>query len=171
MDGLLEFSPVVSSLAAQRTIKSSIGCRGIGLHSGLRVAMDLHPAPVGHGIVFRRVDLGIDIPARFDRVAETQLCTSLAHPGDREARIGTIEHLMAALGGCGIDNLLVELDGPELPILDGSASPLVFLLDCAGIVEQPAERAVIEVLRPVRVARGITRRRRGRARERAGGVP
>ncbi len=156
MDGLLEFSPVVTSLNLQRTIKSTIGCRGVGLHSGQRVSMTLHPAPAGHGIVFRRSDLGIDLPARFDWVGGTQLCTTLAHPDSSEAQVGTIEHLMAALAGCGVDNVLVEIDGPELPILDGSASPLVFLLDCAGIVEQGTDRPMIEVLRPVRVENGAS---------------
>ncbi len=156
MDGLLDFSPVVTSSTLQRTIKSSIGCRGIGLHSGRRVSMTLHPAPAGHGVVFRRADLGIDLPARFDWVGGTQLCTSLRHPNHPEAQVGTIEHLMAALAGCGVDNVLVEIDGPELPILDGSASPLVFLLDCAGIVEQDADRPVIEILRTVRVENGAS---------------
>lgn len=156
MDGLLEFSPVMASSSLQRPIKSTIGCRGIGLHSGRRVSMTLNPAPSGHGVVFRRADLGIDLPARFDWVAGTQLCTSLAHPDHPEAQIGTIEHVMAALAGCGVDNVLVEVDGPELPILDGSASPLVFLLDCAGIVEQDADRPVIELLRTVRVENGAS---------------
>lgn len=156
MDGLLEFSPVATSLTLQRTIKSSIGCRGIGLHTGHKVSMTLHPAPAGHGVVFRRTDLGIDLPARFDWVAGTQLCTALTHPDHPEATIGTIEHLMAALAGCGVDNVLVEVDGPELPILDGSAAPLVFLLDCAGIVEQETDRPVIEILRPVRVESGAS---------------
>lgn len=154
MDGLLEFSPVATSLTLQRTIRSAIGCRGVGLHSGRRVFMTLHPAPLGHGIVFRRSDLGIDIPARHDWVAGTQLCTALTHPEYPEATVGTIEHLMAALAGCGVDNVLAEIDGPELPILDGSAAPLVFLLDCAGIVEQEADRPTIEILRPVRVEKG-----------------
>ena len=95
--------------------------------------------------MFRRTDLGVDIPARFDRVVETRLATVLA---DGDARIGTVEHVMAALAGCGIDNAVVEVDGPEPPILDGSAAPFVFLLDCAGIVAQDAARATIEILPP-----------------------
>jgi UDP-3-O-[3-hydroxymyristoyl] N-acetylglucosamine deacetylase len=101
--------------------------------------------------VFRRTDVGVDIPARLDRVVDTRLATVLAQS---DTRIGTIEHVMAALAGCGIDNVMVEIDGPEPPILDGSASPFVFLLDCAGAVAQEAPRATIEILRPVRVSDG-----------------
>jgi len=140
-------------LPRQRTLKRMIGCVGVGLHCGQRVRMTLHPAPAGSGIVFRRTDLApaIDIPARFDRVVETRLCTGLAAPERPEATVGTIEHLMAALSGCGIDNALVELDGPEVPILDGSAAPFVFLLDCAGSVEQEAVRPAIEIVSPIRL--------------------
>ncbi|MGH7152905.1 MAG: UDP-3-O-acyl-N-acetylglucosamine deacetylase, partial [Acetobacteraceae bacterium] len=114
----------------------------------------LRPAPVGHGVVFRRTDLGCDIPARYDYVADGRLATALVHPDNAAARIGTIEHLMAALAGVGIDNVLVELSGPELPILDGSASPYVFLIDCAGSVQQDAPRSAIEIMRPIRVSHG-----------------
>ncbi|MGA8194111.1 MAG: UDP-3-O-acyl-N-acetylglucosamine deacetylase, partial [Acetobacteraceae bacterium] len=137
----------------QRTLKASIGCVGIGLHSGLRVNMTLRPAPVDHGIVFRRTDLGIDIPARFDHVVDTRLATVLGLD-DGTARIGTVEHLMAALAGSLIDNAVIEVDGPELPILDGSAAPYLFLLDCAGSVEQELPRTVIQVHRRVRVSDG-----------------
>jgi UDP-3-O-[3-hydroxymyristoyl] N-acetylglucosamine deacetylase len=137
----------------QRTLKESIGCVGVGLHSGLRVNMTLRPAPVDHGIVFRRTDLGIDIPARFDHVVDTRLATVLGLD-DGTARIGTVEHLMAALAGSLIDNALIEVDGPELPILDGSAAPYLFLLDCAGSVEQDLPRTVIQVRRRVRVSDG-----------------
>ncbi|MBV8590663.1 MAG: UDP-3-O-acyl-N-acetylglucosamine deacetylase, partial [Acetobacteraceae bacterium] len=113
-----------------------------------------HPAAEGRGVVFRRSDLGAELPARFDYVADTRLCTLLADPAHPELRIGTIEHLLAALAGLQIDNVLVELDGPEVPILDGSAAPFVFLLECAGILEQDAPRPIIEVLRPVRVQAG-----------------
>ena len=137
----------------QRTLKRPIGCVGVGLHCGRRVQLTLHPAPAGHGIVFRRTDLApdVDIPARFDRVADTRLCTGLASADRPDAQVGTVEHLTAALFGCGIDNALIELDGPEVPILDGSSAPFVFLLDCAGAVEQDAARPEIEILRPVRV--------------------
>lgn len=113
--------------------------------------MTIRPAAIDHGIVFRRTDIGIDLPARFDLVADTRLCTGLAN---KSACVGTVEHLMAALTGIGIDNALVEVDGPELPILDGSAQPFVFLLDCAGQVSQAAPRQIIEILRPVRVTEG-----------------
>lgn len=135
----------------QQTLKAAISCVGVGLHSGRKVAMTIRPAAIDHGIVFRRTDLSVDLPARFDYVADTRLCTVLAN---ETARIGTVEHLMAAFFGIGIDNALVEIDGPELPILDGSAQPLVFLLDCAGRMAQAAPRQVIEILRPVRVSEG-----------------
>jgi len=121
------------------------------LHTGSRVSLTFRPAPADHGIVFRRVDIGVDIPARFDRVVDTRLSTVL---GDGAARIATVEHVMAALAGCGIDNALVDLDGPEPPILDGSAAPLVFLLDCAGVVAQDTARTRVEIHRVVRVEDG-----------------
>src|ERR1700722_5131100 len=137
----------------QRTLKAPIGCVGVGLHSGLRVNMTLRPARADHGVVFRRTDLGIEIPARFDHVVDTRLATVLGLD-DGTARIGTVEHLMAALAGSLIDNVMVEVDGPELPILDGSAAPYQFLLDCAGSVEQEAPRTVIHVNRRVHVSEG-----------------
>jgi UDP-3-O-[3-hydroxymyristoyl] N-acetylglucosamine deacetylase len=151
MDGFLQGAIAKGFGARQNTLKAPIGCVGVGLHAGCRVSLTLHPAPPGHGIVFRRTDLGVDIPARFDRVAATSLSTVLA---DADARVGTIEHVMAALAGAGIDNALIELDGPETPILDGSAAPYLFLIDCAGVVEQDAPRMAIRVCRPVRVSEG-----------------
>ena len=135
----------------QHTLKASIDCVGIGLHSGVRVAMTLRAAGAGHGIVFRRRDLGIDIPARYDLVTDTRLCTVLAHPAIAEARIGTVEHVMAALAATGVTNVVVEVDGPEVPILDGSAANFVFLIDCAGVVAQDQVQSAIVVTRPVRV--------------------
>jgi UDP-3-O-[3-hydroxymyristoyl] N-acetylglucosamine deacetylase len=151
MDGLPQ--PLDSDVTAwcQQTLKAPIGCVGVGLHTGRRVSLTFRPAPVDHGVVFRRTDLGTEIPARFDCVVDTRLSTVLAR-GD--ARIGTVEHVMAALAGCGIDNALVEVDGPEPPILDGSAVQFVFLLDCAGIVAQDVPRTTIEIRRPVRVSDG-----------------
>lgn len=146
MDG---FFPIGTARA--RTLKSVIGCVGVGLHSGLRATLTLRPAEAGDGIVFRRTDLGLDIPARFDSVTDTRLCTAL---GQGDARIGTIEHVMAALAALGVTDAVVEVDGPEIPILDGSAAPFVFLLDCAGLVELAAPAARIEVLRTVRVTEG-----------------
>lgn len=136
---------------SQRTLKAPISCVGVGVHSGRKTSLTLHPAPANHGIVFRRTDLGRDIEARFDRVCDTRLCTVI---GSGDARVGTVEHLMAALSGTGVDNALIEIDGPEVPILDGSAAPFLFLLDCAGIVDQYAPRTMIEVVRPVRVTNG-----------------
>ena len=151
MDGLPAALVSETTAWCQQTLKAPIGCVGVGLHTGSRVSMTFRPAPADHGIVFRRTDLGSDIPARFDRVADTRLSTVLA---DGTARIGTVEHVMAALAGCGIDNALVEVDGPEPPILDGSAAPFVFLLDCAGTLEQDTARTRIEIHRTVRVQDG-----------------
>ena len=156
MDGspsILFEDPAVSQdmVWSQRTLKSPIGCVGVGVHSGRKTSLTLHPAPAGHGIVFRRTDLGQDIQARFDNVCDTRLCTVI---GSGATRVGTVEHLMAALAGTGIDNVLIEIDGPEVPILDGSAAPFLFLLDCAGIADQYVPRTMIEILRPVRVTDG-----------------
>lgn len=151
MDGLPQAAIPDSVVRCQQTLKAPIGCVGVGLHSGRRVNLTLRPAPVNHGISFRRTDLGVDIAARFDCVTETRLCTVLETDG---ARVGTVEHVVAALAGCGIDNAVVELDGPEPPALDGSAAPFVFLVDCAGIVAQDAPRSRIEILRSVRVEDG-----------------
>jgi UDP-3-O-[3-hydroxymyristoyl] N-acetylglucosamine deacetylase len=139
---------------APRTLKTAISCVGVGLHSGRRANLALIPAAIGTGIVFRRTDLGLDIPARFDHVVDTRLCTVIGLPNVPAARVGTVEHLMAALSGAGITDLRVEIDGPEIPILDGSADGFAFLIDCAGIVEAEAPLGWIEVLRPVRVAQG-----------------
>jgi UDP-3-O-[3-hydroxymyristoyl] N-acetylglucosamine deacetylase len=149
MDGFLP-----AEHGRRKTLKAPIGCVGDGLHTGRRMSMTLHPAAAGAGIQFRRLDLGVDIPARFEFVTDTRLCTAIAHPGAPEARIGTIEHVMAALAGSGIDDAIIEVDGPEIPILDGSAAPFLFLIDCAGIATSAAPRQIIEVLRPVRVEDG-----------------
>ena len=159
MDGLPpRFRPLhdmsVSRGVMQRTLKSAIDCVGVGLHGGKRVTLTLRPAPVNTGILFRRVDLGVDIPARYDLVTDTKLCTVLSAPDGSGARVGTVEHLMAALAGAGISNVIVEVNGPELPIFDGSASSFVFLIECAGSVEQAAGRDEIVVLRTVRVQCG-----------------
>lgn len=146
----------------RRTLKAAIGCVGIGVHSGRRVALTLRPAVAGSGIRFRRTDISLELPARYDYVVDTKLCTVLGEPGgtDPARRIGTVEHVMAALAGCGVDDALVELDGPEVPILDGSAAPFVFLLDCTGLTAQglgydtASPPGAIEVLRPIRVQDG-----------------
>jgi UDP-3-O-[3-hydroxymyristoyl] N-acetylglucosamine deacetylase len=136
---------------SQQTLNSSIGCSGIGLHSGRPLGMRLHPAAPGAGIRMRRTDLPNmpEIPATWAYACETPLCTTLA---DGEVRVATVEHLMAALAAMGIDNALVEIDGPELPIMDGSAAPFIFLVECAGIVEQDAPRRAIRIERPIHVA-------------------
>ena len=137
-------------LAMQKTLKASIHCRGIGLHSGARVGMTLHPAAPGTGIVFRRSDLGgTTLRAHWRNVVDSSLCTTLAD--DSAFRVATIEHLMAAFAGLEVDNAVVELDGPEVPVMDGSAAPFVFLIDCAGTLEQGAPRRAIKVLKPVSV--------------------
>ena len=152
MDGITDIKFVHAT--HQHSLKSAISCVGTGLHSGKRVNLSLSPAPVGTGIVFRRSDLRIDIAARFDAVTDTRLCTQIAHPDHPHATVCTVEHVMAALAATGIDNAVVTLDGPELPVLDGSSAPFVFLIDCAGRAKQAAPRQMIEILRPVRVSLG-----------------
>ena len=154
MDGLPNSIPLQITPTIQRTLKAPIGCVGVGLHSGRRVQLRLLPAPAGSGIVFRRTDLGLDIPARFDHVVDTRLCTVLGLPGRPETRVGTVEHVMAALAGAGVHNAIVEVDGPEVPIHDGSAASALFLIDCAGTMQQPEFVPAIEILRPVRVEQG-----------------
>ena len=139
----------------QRTIKNKVSCFGIGLHSGGFVNMSLLPAPIDNGISFRRItaDRKIigEIKAGYDLVATTFLGTNLVSR-DGQIKIATVEHLMAALWGCGIDNVIVEIDGDELPIMDGSSDHFVFIIECAGIVEQNASRCFIEVLRKVDIS-------------------
>ncbi len=137
----------------QRSLKSSISASGVGLHTGQKVRLTLRPAPVETGIVFRRIDLPspVDIPARADLVGETRLSSCLVREG---AKIYTVEHLMSALGGLGIDNAFVDLDAPELPIMDGSASPFVLLIQQAGIEEQAAPKRFFRIKRRVEVRDG-----------------
>jgi UDP-3-O-[3-hydroxymyristoyl] N-acetylglucosamine deacetylase len=138
----------------QRTPKSAIDCTGVGVHSGRRVTLTIAPADPDTGIVFHRSDCDRTIAARYDNVVDTNLCTVLADPADPDIRVGTVEHILAALSGAGIDNARITLDGPEVPILDGSAAPFLFLLDCAGAVEQEAARQIVQVRRTVRVTEG-----------------
>jgi len=140
-------------MLAQRTLKNVIRATGVGLHSGDKVYLTLRPAPVDTGIVFRRVDLEpvVDIPADANLVTETMLCTGLSRDG---GKVMTIEHLMSAFAGLGIDNAYVDLSAPEVPIMDGSAGPFVFLLQSAGITEQSAPKRFIRVLRTVEVRDG-----------------
>jgi len=139
----------------QRTLKSAINCTGIGLHSGKNVTMTLRPAAPDTGIVFRRIDLaggGAEIPAHWSRVNDTRLCTCVAN--SEGVAVRTIEHLMAALAGQRIDNLKIDINGPEVPIMDGSAAPFVFLIDCAGVVEQDRPRKAIKILKTITVEDG-----------------
>jgi UDP-3-O-[3-hydroxymyristoyl] N-acetylglucosamine deacetylase len=140
-------------MLAQRTLKNVIRATGVGLHSGDKVYLTLRPAPVDTGIVFRRVDLDpvVEIPADANLVTETMLCTGLSRDG---GKVMTIEHLMSAFAGLGIDNAYVDLSAPEVPIMDGSAGPFVFLLQSAGIAEQNALKRFIRVLKPVEVREG-----------------
>ena len=134
----------------QRTLKSLIRAAGVGLHSGVKVNMVLRPAAPDTGIVFRRVDLDpvVDLPASALMVGDTRMCSCLERDG---AKVGTIEHLMSAFAGLGIDNAFVDLDAAEVPILDGSASPFVFLIQSAGIEEQSAAKKFIRIKRPIEV--------------------
>jgi UDP-3-O-[3-hydroxymyristoyl] N-acetylglucosamine deacetylase len=137
----------------QRTLRESIRSTGVGLHSGNKVTMQLSPAPVDTGIVFRRTDLSPvrDIPARADQVDETDLSTSL---GRGDFQVTTVEHLLSALCGLGIDNAFIEIDSPEVPIMDGSAGPFVYLLQTAGVQEQSAAKRFIRVTREITVSDG-----------------
>ncbi|EAS47281.1 UDP-3-O-[3-hydroxymyristoyl] N-acetylglucosamine deacetylase [marine gamma proteobacterium HTCC2207] len=134
----------------QRTLKNVIRATGVGLHSGDKVYLTLHPAEPDTGIVFRRTDLDpvVEIPAKAENVGDTKLSTTLMN-GD--VRVSTVEHLMSAFAGLGIDNLIVDVSGPEVPIMDGSASPFVFLLQSAGIREQDAAKKFIRVTRDVTI--------------------
>lgn len=139
----------------QTTLCRPIELAGVGLHGGLPVRLVLRPAPAGHGVVFCRTDLGgRRIAARHDLVADTRLCTLLADPADPALRVGTIEHLMAALAAEAVDNVLVELDGPEIPILDGSSLPYLDAIAQAGIARLHALAAPLLVRRKVRVEEG-----------------
>jgi len=137
----------------QRTIRSPVGCIGVGLHSGARVQMTLRPAGAGTGIVFSRVDLtpAVDIPARAEYVVDTRFATTL---GLGKVRVGTVEHLLSALNGLGIDNLRVEVDGPEIPIMDGSAAPFVYLLRTAGVELQRKLKRFLVVRKTLEVREG-----------------
>ena len=136
----------------QKTLKTEIGCTGIALHSGRKTALTLKPAEENFGIRICRTDLfngAREIVVDWRNVVDTRLATTVGN--DHGATVSTIEHLMAALAGCEIDNVLIEVDGPEIPIMDGSAAPFVFLLECAGKVEQKALRTAIKILKTVTV--------------------
>ena len=138
----------------QRTLGNVIRAAGVGLHSGQKVCLTLRPAAPNTGIVFRRVDLEepVEIPARVENVRETHLCTTLS--SKTGVRVSTVEHLLSAMAGLGIDNAYVDLSAPEVPIMDGSAGPLVFLLQSAGLEEQSAPKRFLRIRRKVRVEDG-----------------
>lgn len=146
-------SYVNSNSERQHTVAKSVSAMGVALHSGVRVRLTLHPAPIDHGIVFRRTDLtpAVSFPARAELVQETRLATTLIVDGQK---LMTVEHFLAACVGCGLDNALVELDNIEVPIMDGSSAPFVFMIEEAGLLAQDAPRKFIEVLAPVRVELG-----------------
>ena len=141
------------SMLRQRTLKTTTRTTGVGLHTGARVELTLRPAQPDTGIVFHRVDLPqpVTIPAQAANVGDTRLSSSLEKDG---VTISTVEHLMSALAGLGIDNLHVDVSGPELPIMDGSSGPFVFLLQSAGIAEQPAPKRYLRVRAPVEMRDG-----------------
>jgi UDP-3-O-[3-hydroxymyristoyl] N-acetylglucosamine deacetylase len=136
----------------QTTIQTRIGCRGIGLHSGRKIGMTLLPAAPDTGIIFRRTDADAEIRASWTNAVESPRGTLLSN--GEGITVGTIEHLMAALAGAEIDNVIIELNGPEVPIMDGSSAPFLFLIECAGILEQDAPRRAVKVLKPVSVVEG-----------------
>ncbi len=146
-------APKITAVLQQRTLKSITRAVGVGLHSGQRVELTLRPAAPDTGIVFRRVDLPepVDIPMTAEAVTDTRLASTVSNGG---AKVQTVEHLMSACAGLGIDNLVIDITADEVPILDGSASSFVFLLQSAGIVLQQAPRRFIRVVRPVEVREG-----------------
>jgi UDP-3-O-[3-hydroxymyristoyl] N-acetylglucosamine deacetylase len=140
---------------AQRTLRRSISCAGIGLHSGNKVTLSLKPAPAGFGIRFRRTDLGgIEIPATVRHVAGINYATGLSHDA---GTVETVEHLLSALVSLGIDNVIVELSQPEVPIMDGSAAPFVYLINEAGVKRLTMPRRYLKVVRPISLTRGDKR--------------
>ncbi|MDB1123001.1 UDP-3-O-acyl-N-acetylglucosamine deacetylase [Vibrio algarum] len=138
----------------QRTLKEIVKTTGVGLHSGRKVTLTLRPAAANTGVIYRRTDLNpaVDFPADPASVRDTMLCTALVN--DEGVRISTVEHLNAALAGMGIDNVIIEVDAPEIPIMDGSASPFVYLLQSAGIETLNAPKRFIRIKKPVRFTDG-----------------
>jgi UDP-3-O-[3-hydroxymyristoyl] N-acetylglucosamine deacetylase len=135
----------------QRTLKNVIRAMGVGLHTGEKVFLTLKPAPINAGIIFRRIDLNpvVEIKAQTDNVGDTTLSTTLVKDG---VRVATVEHLLSAMAGLGIDNAIVDVSAPEVPIMDGSAGPFVFLLQSAGILEQEAPKRFLRIKRKITVA-------------------
>ena len=141
----------------QTTLKKPVSCSGVGVHTNAKVSLTIAPAEPNSGIIFKRIDLGFDaeIPALVDNVIDTKLCTVLGSNGyGGNLRVATVEHLMAALFGAGIDNAIVQIDGPEVPVMDGSAEPFLFLLECAGKRTLNAPRKVIKITEEILVKEG-----------------
>jgi len=147
-------SPRYTLYRQQHTLAGEVCLSGIGVHSGVQTDMKILPAPAGHGIIFARSDLPARplISANYKNVSATHFCTVLKNSDDVEVK--TVEHVMAALRGLGIDNAFIEIGGPEVPILDGSAEPFITAIDAIGLVEQSAPRQVLRILREVRVENG-----------------
>lgn len=142
-------------MTIQRTLRRSVSCSGIGLHSGRKVTLRLKPAPADHGIRFKRLDLdGLEVPAVADRIAGISYATGLAQDA---ASVGTVEHLLAALVGLGVDNVSVELNQAEVPIMDGSAASFVYLVHEAGVRTLKAPRRFLKVVRPIALSNGNKR--------------
>src|ERR671937_2129717 len=140
---------------AQRTLRRPISCAGIGLHSGAKVTLSLKPAPANYGVRFRRTDLGdFEVPATVQNLAAIQLATGLARD---EVSVETVEHLLAALVSLGVDNVGIELNSPEVPIMDGSAAPFIYLIQEAGIKRLQAPRKYLKIIRPIAISRGDKR--------------
>jgi UDP-3-O-[3-hydroxymyristoyl] N-acetylglucosamine deacetylase len=139
----------------QRTLRRQVSCVGIGLHSGNKVNLTLKPAPADFGIRFRRTDLGdYEVPATVHNLAGIQLATGLAR---NEVSVETVEHLLAALVSVGIDNVAIELNSPEVPIMDGSAAPFIYLIHEAGVKQLPTPRRYLKIIRPIAISRGDKR--------------
>lgn len=139
-------------MVKQKTFKSSVSCSGVALHSGANVSMKLLPSDPNSGIVFKRTDISESYPlikAQWDNVVDTNLCTTLGN--EHGVTISTVEHLMAALYGSGIDNAVIEVNGPEIPVMDGSSAPFIFLTECAGIIDQDAPKRLIRILKAVSI--------------------
>ena len=147
---IAEIKTLTAYKNCEKTLQNAIPCVGIGLHGGQKVHMTLKPAPVGHGIVFKRVDVTDKdnlVPVSYETVVDTRMCTCV---GNKDGvTVGTIEHLMAALAGFGITNILIELNGAEVPVMDGSAMDFVTLIECAGIVKQDAPLKAVKILKDV----------------------
>jgi len=142
-------------MEAQRTLRRSVSCVGIGLHSGCKVTLSLKPAPTDHGIRFRRTDRNdFELPATVRHLAEFQLATGLARD---QVSVETVEHLLAALVSMGVDNVVVELNSPEVPIMDGSAAPFIYLIQEGGLKRQPKPRRYLKIVRPIALSRGEKR--------------